>query len=175
MSVSALVAPQHRLRPAGLGLRPIQHADAAFLSELYAVGRAAELAVVPWSVQQKRDFLLQQFELQHAHYEAHYPGADRLLIEFHGQAVGRVYVYRSPGDLRLMDIALMPDWQRRGIGGSLLRELIEESEATGATITLHVEANNPALEWYLKLGFVHREDRGVYQFLARSPKACGND
>jgi ribosomal protein S18 acetylase RimI-like enzyme len=167
----AFHAPTHRLRPEGLFLRAIGTDDLPFLSELYACGRAAELAPVPWSAQQKRDFLQQQFDLQHAYYEKNYPGADRWLIGLDDQRIGRIYIYRSANDIRVMDIALMPDYQRRGIGSALLRELIEEADAMAVTITLHVEADNPAVALYRRLGFEHLEDRGVYQFLGRHPRS----
>ncbi|MGE4070420.1 MAG: GNAT family N-acetyltransferase [Lysobacterales bacterium] len=161
----------HERRPAELTLRDIVPSDHEFLAELYAAGRALELVPVPWSDEQKRHFLRDQFELQHAHYEKNYPGADRLLIELAGQAIGRIYVYRSPGEIRLMDIALVSERQQQGLGSALLAELIEEADLAGSTITLHVEADNPANRLYRRLGFEHIEDRGVYQFLGRKPRA----
>ena len=167
----AFQTPSHAARPAGLTLRAIGPADHEFLAELYAAGRALELAPVPWSEEQKRRFLRDQFELQHAHYEKHYPGADRLLVELAEHPIGRIYVYRSPGEIRLMDIALVSERQHQGIGSALLAELIEEADLAGTTITLHVEADNPACKLYRRLGFEHLEDRGVYQFLGRKPRA----
>lgn len=168
----ALLAPLHPLRAAGVSLRAIADGDLAFLSELYALSRAAELAPVPWSEHAKRDFLQQQFDLQHAYYHANYAGADFLLIEVDSERAGRIYVHRSPGDIRVMDIALVPQRRGRGIGSALLAELIEESEHGGSSITLHVEADNPAVRLYRRLGFEHLEDRGVYQFYGRRPRSA---
>lgn len=159
----------HPRRPVGLSLRPITAADLPFLSDLYAEVRREELAPVPWPEEAKRAFLQDQFDLQHAHYQKHYVGADFLVIEFDGLAIGRVYVHRSPSDIRVMDIALMPAYRGRGLGSALFAELIEESEHTGVPISLHVEAENPANRLYQRLGFEHWEDRGVYQFLGRRP------
>jgi ribosomal protein S18 acetylase RimI-like enzyme len=165
----AFLAPAHPLRREGLLLRPIRDEDLGFLSEIYALTRAAEMALVTWPEAAKRAFLQQQFDAQHAYYRLNYPGADFLLVQLQGVPVGRIYVYRSPGDIRLMDIALLPDVRRRGIASELLAELIEESERSNCTITLHVEADNPAMHLYQRLGFVHLEDRGVYQYLGRTP------
>lgn len=159
----------HPARPAGLSLRPLRAEDLSFLSDLYALVRQAELAPVPWTDEAKRQFLQHQFDLQRAYYEANYPGADFLVMEENGTRVGRIYVYRTPGDIRLMDIALLPTHRGRGIGSGLLEELIDESERTGASITLHVEEDNPAMAWYRRLGFEHLEDRGVYQYMGRFP------
>jgi ribosomal protein S18 acetylase RimI-like enzyme len=168
----ALIALQHSLRAPGVTLRAIGTDDVGFLSDVYALSRAAEMALVDWPEQVKRDFLQQQFDLQHAYYHANYPGADFLLIELDGERAGRIYVHRSPGDIRVMDIALLPQLRGRGIGASLLAELIEESERSGSSITLHVEADNPAVRLYQRLGFEHLEDRGVYQFYGRRPRSA---
>lgn len=169
-AVRALTQP-HPRRPAGLTLRPITDGDLAFLSDLYADVRAEELAPVPWPAEAKRAFLQDQFDLQHAHYQKHYVGADFLLIELHGERIGRIYVHRSSTDIRVMDIALVAMHRARGLGSALFAELIEESEQSGVPISLHVEAENPANRLYRRLGFEHWEDRGVYQFLGRPPTA----
>lgn len=173
MAYRALTASSHPLRAPGVTLRPVDADDHAFLSALYAHSRAAEMALVDWPEQAKRDFLQQQFDLQHAYYVANYPGADFLVVELDGARAGRIYVYRSPGDIRVMDVALLPELRGRGIGSGLLAELIEESERSGSSITLHVEADNPAVRLYQRLGFEHLEDRGVYQFYGRRPRAQG--
>jgi ribosomal protein S18 acetylase RimI-like enzyme len=173
-SERALVAPAHPLRPAAITLRSIADDDLGFLSDLYALGRAEEMSQVDWPPEAKRAFLQHQFELQHAYYHANYPGADFLVVEHAEERIGRIYVYRSAGDIRLMDIALIPQQRGRGIGSALLAELIEESERTGASISLHVEADNPVQRLYQRLGFTFWEDRGVCQFLGRKPQGLAS-
>lgn len=152
-------------RPSGIRLRPIVDADAAFLRDLYAASRSNEMALVDWPDDVKRQFLAEQFALQHRHYEKVYIGADFLLIEHGIDPIGRIYVYRSPSEIRLMDIALVPAWRGRGIGTALLEELMAEARATQSELTLHVEPDNPAQRLYKRLGFRLIEQRGVYDFL----------
>ena len=152
-------------RPAGISFRGIADADHAFLQDLYASVRAAELEPVPWPAEAKRAFLDEQFALQHRHYVANYPGADLLLILMDCDPIGRVYVYRTEKEIRLMDIALVPAWRRHGIGSALLRELLHEARATNRELTLHVEPDNPAQHLYQRLGFRLIEHRGAYDFL----------
>ena len=156
-------------RPAGISFRSIEARDRAFLESLYASTRRDELAPVPWTDDVKRAFLAQQFGLQDAHYRANYPGADLLVIERGGEAIGRVYVYRSSGEIRLMDIALVEAERGGGLGTALVEELMAEARATGASITLHVEPDNPAQRLYRRLGFTLIEERGVHHFLGWSP------
>ena len=120
---------------------------------------------MPWPDAAKRQFLDDQFALQHAHYAKVYIGADLLLIENVGLPIGRIYLYRTAGEIRLMDIALIESERGRGIGTALLREIMEEAHATNRQLTLHVEPDNPAQRLYQRLGFQLIEHRGVYDFL----------
>jgi ribosomal protein S18 acetylase RimI-like enzyme len=152
-----------------LSLRPIGPDDEAFLYLVYASTRAEELALVPWTDEEREAFLRQQFSAQHRHFREHYPGAVFQLILRDGAPVGRLYVDRSRDEIRVVDLALLPEHRGAGIGTSLLRDLLAEAAAAGKPITLHVERFNPALRLYWRLGFRQIADRGVYLFLGWSP------
>jgi ribosomal protein S18 acetylase RimI-like enzyme len=88
-----------------------------------------------------------------------------------GEPAGRLYVDRGEGEIRIVDIALLPDHRGQGIGGSLLRDLLVEADAGGKSVTIHVERLNPALKLYERLGFALAEDKGVYLFLERPARS----
>jgi len=88
---------------------------------------------------------------------------DAILLD--GQGVRRLYVSRWSDEIRIVDIALLPDSCNRGIGSTLLRELQSEAAAAGKPLRIHVERFNPALRLYERLGFRQLEDKGVYLFL----------
>src|SRR4051812_8025925 len=134
-------------------LRPVEEDDREFLVDLYDSVRALELEQLPWDEAAKRAFVEQQFAAQDAHYRQHYPGATLDVIELQGERAGRLYVFRGPGDIRIMDIALAPAYRGRGIGGGLLRGLVEESRRTARKLSIHVEIGNPARRLYERLGF----------------------
>lgn len=150
-------------------LRPARPDDLEFLFRLYASTRTEELAPVPWSQEQKTTFLRQQFEAQDRHYRQHYAGAEFLVIELDGQPTGRLYRQRMPGEHRLMDIALLPQWRGQGLGSRLMREVLELAWQEGLPVRIHVEKFNPALRLYQRLGFRVLEDRGVYWFMECAP------
>ena len=152
-------------------LRPVEDADRAFLVELYGSTRAAELAQVPWDEGSKRAFVEHQFAAQDTHYRANYPGATLDVVEVDGARAGRLYVHRGPSDIRIMDIALAPGFRGRGIGTALLRTLIEEADASGRKLSIHVEVNNPAQSLYRRLGFEPAGEHGVYVLMERPPGA----
>jgi ribosomal protein S18 acetylase RimI-like enzyme len=153
-----------------IALRPAEPADEHFLYQVYASTRAEELAPVPWPEEQKAAFLLQQFTAQHRHYHDHYIGASFQVILRDGEAVGRLYVARWPKEIRIVDIALLPAHRNAGIGGSLVRELLDEGAATARSVTIHVERMNPAMALYRRLGFVEVADRGVYAMMEWRPR-----
>jgi ribosomal protein S18 acetylase RimI-like enzyme len=148
-----------------LTLRPIRPDDEPFLSRVYASTRTEELAPVPWSRAEKEAFLAAQFEAQHRYYHEHYPTEGFRVVTADGQAAGRLYVARWPAELRIVDISLLPEYRRRGIGGTLLRSLQEEARSRGVPLGIHVERFNPALGLYARLGFRTVADKGVYLFL----------
>lgn len=158
------------LLPPGIALRPIADADLPFLSELYASTRLEELAPVPWSEADKRSFLHQQHTLQHRHYQTHYADAEFLVLERAGEPIGRIYVHRSPGEICLIDIALLPPHRGRGLGAALISELVAEADAAGLPITLHVERENPARRLYARHRFLLEEEGEVYHKLRRDPR-----
>ncbi|MCO6457617.1 MAG: GNAT family N-acetyltransferase [Pirellulaceae bacterium] len=142
--------------------RPSAEADAEFLYQVYASTRFEELAPVPWTNPQKEQFLRQQFHAQDRHYKQHFPRASYLVVELNEKPIGRLYVDRTDNLLRIIDIALLPESRGQGIGGALVRQLLDEARASGKPVQIHVEANNPALRLYERLGFARVEDVGVY-------------
>ena len=153
-----------------ISLRPVAGEDSDLLFRVYASTRAEELAPVPWSDDQKQAFLRQQFEAQSAYWGAHYAGGEFSVVEADGVPAGRFYVARLSGEIRLVDVALLPEWRGRGIGSRLIEGLFEESRRSGLPVTIHVEVFNPARALYERLGFVQREDRGMYLLMEWRPR-----
>jgi ribosomal protein S18 acetylase RimI-like enzyme len=156
---------------AGLTLRPIADADLPFLERVYGGTRAQELALVGWSEAQQAAFVHQQFEAQHQYYQQHYPGAAFSVVLLRGRPVGRLYLERWRDQIRIIDIALLAEFQRQSIGSTLLRAILSEGRRLELPVTIHVERFNPALRLYERLGFGLVEDKGVYLLLEKHPDA----
>ena len=156
---------------AAVTLRPIGPADSEFLLRVYASTRSEELAPVPWSNEQKDAFLRQQFEAQRAYWRETYPAADSAVIEVDGTPAGRFYVNRGQDEIRLVDIALLPEYRQGGIGTGLIQGLLAEAGTRGLPVTIHVEVGNQARKLYERLGFERVADRGVYILMQWRPAA----
>ena len=152
------------MRP-DVALRAIRPDDEEFLCRVYASTRTEELAAVAWTEEEKAAFLRMQFAAQHRYYQESYTSSRFDVVLVDGRPAGRLYVARWPEELRVIDIALLPEFRRRGIGTALLRNLLEEGSARRLPVRIHVERHNPALVLYEGLGFRLVEDRGVYLFL----------
>jgi GNAT superfamily N-acetyltransferase len=151
-------------------LRPVGPADEEFLCSVYASTRAAELAVTGWSDEQKAAFLRSQFDTQHRYYRENYRGAEFSVVRVADRDAGRLYVGRFAEEIRIIEIALLPEFRRCGVATRLIGTLIREAAGRGLPLRIHVERFNPALRLYERLGFHPVADRGVYLFLERPPE-----
>jgi ribosomal protein S18 acetylase RimI-like enzyme len=145
-----------------------------FLLRIYRSTREEELAmIVDWTAEMKDAFIRQQFGAQHVWYQEHYPGASFDIILVDSVPAGRLYVHRRPNEIRLVDIAFLPEFRNGGSGTSILRDLLAEGEAAGKPVTIHVEIYNPAMRLYERLGFRPVEDRGPYRLMEWRPPDLG--
>ncbi len=150
-------------------LRPIIETDLPFLKNVYRSTRESELNLTGWTEEEKAKFIDFQFNAQHTHYVNSYKGAAFNIIEWNKKKVGRLYIWETEQQIRIMDIALLSEFRGKGIGTSILNNLIEDSESSGKKLNIHVEHNNPALRLYEKLGFKKTDDTGIYFFMERMP------
>ena len=104
-----------------LRLRPAAEADLPFLRALYGTTRSSEVAAAGWPPVLAEAFLASQFDLQHRHFVGERLATDFWIIEQAGVDVGRLYLNRSSSTWRVIDLALLPEAQGRGLGGALLR------------------------------------------------------
>lgn len=159
---NAALSPAYRLRP-------IAEDDLEFLLQLYASTRIAEKELVGWGEERWDAFMRMQFNLQHSQYQQNYrqPAFDVIMV---GETpIGRLYLNRGEEEIRIVDIALLPEYRGGGIGAALLQEILREGDDRGVEVTLHVERNNPALALYRLLGFQVESATEIYCFMRRSP------
>jgi GNAT superfamily N-acetyltransferase len=149
-----------------LMLRRVTADDDAFLLSVYDSTRAEELGQVEWQEGQKEQFLKWQFDLQRREYDARFPDAEYKVILIDDRPAGRIWIGRDSEQIRLLEIALLPEFQNRGAGTLLLRRLIEEARQAGKPLRhMVLVLNNDAHRFYERLGFVVIEEFGAYKHM----------
>ncbi|HEX7678929.1 MAG TPA: GNAT family N-acetyltransferase [Thermoanaerobaculia bacterium] len=157
------------MNESGITLRPATDADYAFMRQLYGATRAEEMEHFPFDEAQRSIFLDQQFAAQFEHYSIHYPTCERNIVERDGTPIGRLWIDEWRDQIRIVDIGLTPECRGLGIGSGLLHEVLRRGTAAGKAVTIHVEAYNPALRLYQRLGFEKVDTNGVYFLMRWSP------
>ena len=107
-------------------------------------------------------FLRLQFRGQQRHYQAQAFEVDYRIITLEGQSIGQLILIRSPLEIRLADISLLPEHRGGGIGARLIRGLFVEAREKNLPVTLHVEKTNRAARLYERLGFKIIDDTGAH-------------
>lgn len=158
-----------------VGLRPVLTEDREFLFQVYAASRSEELKLVDWDDIKKDQFLRMQFAAQDKYYREYYASAAFWIVLAEGRPCGRLYMDRWDAELRIMDIALLPDFRNRGIGTALLKQIMESGRMLCLPVTIHVEQFNPALRLYQRLGFLPVRENGVYLLMRWSSGQPGSE
>jgi ribosomal protein S18 acetylase RimI-like enzyme len=157
-----------------ISLRPFRPEDQDFLFRLYASTRMHEIAAFGWPAAQQEAFFRMQFTAQQRWYAATYAQAEHQIVEQDGQPIGRTMVEREntlggKGIALLVDISLLAEHRGRGIGGKIVRDLIEQCRGDGTTLKLQVLQTNPALRLYERLGFLRTGEDQMYIQMERRP------
>jgi len=146
-------------------LRDATAEDEAFLRQVYACTRAEEMALVPWTDEQREAFLRFQFDAQDSYYRSQFPEAAYQIILKDGAPVGRLYVYRNSTDMRILDITILPEHRAAGVGTSLIRDLQAEAEASNQPLNIWVENFNRSQTLFKRLGFSIVQEEGYNNLL----------
>ncbi len=74
------------------------------------------------------------------------------IVQSSGKDIGVLEIEKKEKEIFLANFLLLPDYQNKGIGSQILKDIIHE--ANGLPITLSVLRPNPAKKFYERLGFV---------------------
>ena len=126
-------------------------ADEPFLLELYASTRP-DLAGLGEAL--AAPLLDMQIRAQRLGWESSFPGSEHELILVDGRSAGRVWLAWAPDECRIVDLAVLPDFRRRGIARQVIGEIFAEADRRGLPVRATVErTNGPSLAMQLSLGF----------------------
>lgn len=154
--------------PPDVELRELnEKSDIGLLFDIYASTREEITSYAGWNQKQKEDFLNNQFWLQHNAYMKNYDNPLYLIIKYQKKDAGRLYLNIKEDELRIIDIAILPQARGVGIGTALLTNLLAQAEKDTKKISIHVEKQNRALSLYERLGFTCVEEGSVYNLMEK--------
>lgn len=91
--------------------------------------------------------------LQREMFEREFKPDDGKIILADGADAGFFRVIEKKTETLLVSIRLLPEFQNKGIGAKIIKDLLEKSEKTEKPVTLQVLKINPAQNLYKRLGF----------------------
>ena len=143
-----------------LAVRPALPQDEIFLYDLYRAVRGPLFDQTMLTSVQKEHLILMQFRAQLSSYTQQYPNSCYHIVLIDSKACGRLWVAPLERQLHLVDIAMHPDVQKKGVGTVLVQRVQQEAQSRKLPITSTVDRFNPgSLRFHQRLGFkIVRED-----------------
>lgn len=132
--------------------------DEDFLRQLYLATQPIETASWNMSATAREQLLQMQFRGRSQTYTAQYPDAEDLIICLNEEGdverrVGRHLVMRQEEAILGIDLAVLPAYQRQGLGRLVLQGVQRQCAQEGLRFRLQVLHTNPARHLYDRLGF----------------------
>jgi len=152
-----------------VAVNPLTHDDEAFLRRLLIATLADELAAWAWPEAMRDQLLDMQYRIRRQGIQANYPTAQCSIVSEGGAPVGWVVVCWSDAEAHIVDIAVLPERRNSGIGATVLRGVLAESDRRGVPASLNVNVTNRAVRLYERLGFTRTGGNQVQHFMERAP------
>jgi ribosomal protein S18 acetylase RimI-like enzyme len=91
---------------------------------------------------------------QQNHFKEHFqPNANQIIL-LNAKNIGRLELYYKANEVRIGNIQILPEYQSKGIGSSVISKIIRDAQEQKQCVTLQVLKVNPARFFYERLGFV---------------------
>ena len=140
-------------------LRPATEADYDFLYRLHTATMKEYVAALwGWDEAAQQRMFRERFD-----------PSSRQVIVVDGQDAGALEVEWGKDEVFIDNIGIAPEFQRRGIGAAILKDIFDEAAARGLPVALRVLRGNPARRLYERLGFVVVEETTERFFMRRDP------
>lgn len=139
-------------------LRQAVSEDEDFLLQLFVATQSMKTASWNMSATAREQLLQMQFRGRMQTYTAQYPAAEDLIICLKEEGdierrVGRHLVMRQEDAILGIDLAILPMYQKQGLGRLVLQGIQRQCAKEGLRFRLHVLHTNPARRLYDRLGF----------------------
>lgn len=151
--------------PDSIALRPVGPNDQFFLDALYASSRD-DLRHMDADAGFVEQLIRMQQRIQMMGFQQHYPDARHWIVLKHAKEIGRLLVDVNSTDVRLVDIVILPEAQRGGVGTALLRAVQRFAQDGGLGMSLAVlKSNTVARNLYARSGFVVHSSDALFEHM----------
>lgn len=156
--------------PGGISIRPQRESDALFIERLFRSVRA-DLQLIDGDRDLIEEIIVMQLNAQTSGYGGSFPNALYFIVEKLGEPIGRLTLDFGDNEVRIIDVALIPEMRGKGFGSVILQALQQVSGAIGAPLSLAVDsANLVAKQLYLRLGFRTVMIQPPHEFMTWRPQ-----
>lgn len=155
-------------------LRPVRDDDEPFLRALRSQVDAERLGLQFWSPEDEA-LASKIVDLQFSAHAAHYRhiksewDTKDCIIEVDGLSVGRFIVTQDARVIFLADIVVDRGHRGKGLGQAVIDGIKGECVQSRRILRLHVDRTNPAVQFYLQLGFRVVEQRPLQFVMEWTP------
>lgn len=154
-----------------ISLRPVTPGDEEILLEIYKRSRGDDLRGLGWTEDRINEFLGMQYDAHKHFLESEYQRATDEVILCEGEPAGRLFVERREHEIRVIDLALLPEHRNNGIGEFLIRRLQNEARLEVKPLRLQVIRFNRAVNFFERSGFVRTSETGTHFQMEWVPSA----
>ncbi len=135
-------------------LAPAAASDSGFLWRLFESTRGQQFAQIPLPPAERETLVRMQFTAQQTGYRDQYPQSQDFIVMMDDRPAGRLWLNESAGEIAIVDIAIVPEYQGGGLGTAVLGRIVRDAALAGKTIRLRVDRMNfRAARLYRRLGF----------------------
>jgi GNAT superfamily N-acetyltransferase len=121
-------------------------ADEAHREFSYQVKKAAEgeyiTSMFDWNEGVQRDFHAKAWQQQKPD-----------IITYSGKLIGTIATIEIEDCIEIGQFFILPEYQRKGIGTHLLKNILDKADQSGKNVTLKFLKNNPVKSLYVRNGF----------------------
>lgn len=75
------------------------------------------------------------------------------IILYDNEPIGTIYAAENKDYIEIAQFYILPEYQNRGIGSHLLKEILERADRSGLTVKLMYARINPVASLYSRMGF----------------------
>jgi GNAT superfamily N-acetyltransferase len=91
------------------------------------------------------------------------------IITYDGKLIGTIATIENEDCLEIGQFFILPEYQNRGIGTHLLKNILDKADQLGKNVTLRFLKNNPVQSLYVRNGFRIVDTSEILYYMERRP------